>query len=308
MGDSDPNRKLCSMHVELAEKTREAIRQMLATADKMDQVWRRCKGTKAGATALSIVGGGLTIGAGIATILTAGVAFPLFISGLVISIVGGASNVITTFVKEIRSSNELKALETALKDFKEKERLFKDIFDKISPKQEILGTEIVRLGLTSGKEFAGWAGLKCIYGLLKTVNPVTVRSAIGTAKTLKAFSSLGGTAGQSAAMVTAKQASKAIGREIGEEIGRNVGPTVGKEIGKEVGEVIGKEAGRAAARSAGIWLIVPSAIFVIWEAVDLGVNISDLVKEKGSEAGNVLREEARRKEEELEKFCCCGGG
>jgi hypothetical protein len=307
MEDAEAIRELCSAHVSLTEKTKEAIRHMRATADMMDQVWRRCKGTKAGATALSIVGGGLTIGAGIATILTAGVAFPLFISGLVISIVGGASNVITTFVKEIRSSNELKALETALKDFKEKERLFEDLFDKISPKQEILGTEIVRLGLTSGTEFRGWAGLKCIYGLLKAVNPVKITKAVGTAKTLKAFSSLGGTAMQSAAMVTGKQASKAIGREIGEEIGRNVGPTVGKEIGKEVGEVIGKEAGRAASRAAGLWLIVPSAIFVIWEAVDLGIAIKDLVKKKGSEAGNVLREEARRKEEELEKFCCCGG-
>jgi hypothetical protein len=88
MEDAEAIRELCSAHVSLAEKTKEAIRHMRATADMMDQVWRRCKGTKAGATALSIVGGGLTIGAGIATILTAGVAFPLFISGLVISIVG----------------------------------------------------------------------------------------------------------------------------------------------------------------------------------------------------------------------------
>jgi hypothetical protein len=116
--------ELCSMHVKLAEKTREAIRHMRATADMMDQVWRRCKGTKVGATAVSIVGGGLTIGGGIATLLTAGVAFPLFISGLVISVVGGASNFITAVVQNILDSNERKALDRALQDCKEKEILF----------------------------------------------------------------------------------------------------------------------------------------------------------------------------------------
>ncbi len=122
--DAEASGELCSKHVELAEKTREAIRQMLATADKMDQVWWRCKGTKVGATAVSIMGGGLTFGGGIATLLTAGVALPLFISGMVISVVGGASNFITTIVQNILDSNERKALDKALQDCKEKEILF----------------------------------------------------------------------------------------------------------------------------------------------------------------------------------------
>ncbi len=51
--------------------------------------------------------------------------------------------------------------------------------------------------------------------------------------------------------------------------------------------------------------LITSAVFVVWDAVDLGITIHNLVKDKGSEAGNVLRKEARRKEEELKKYCCC---
>jgi hypothetical protein len=37
------------------------------------------------------------------------------------------------------------------------------------------------------------------------------------------------------------------------------------------------------------------------------MTINNLVKKKGSEAGNVLREEATRKEDELKSYCCCKG-
>jgi hypothetical protein len=69
---------------------------------------------------------------------------------------------------------------------------------------------------------------------------------------------------------------------------------------------IGIAAGKTGVRAAGKAMIITSAVFVVWDAVDLGIAIKDLVKKKGSEAGNVLRKEARRKEDELEKFCCCG--
>ncbi len=81
----------------------------------------------------------------------------------------------------------------------------------------------------------------------------------------------------------------------------------GKAVGKEVGEEVGKAVGKTGVRAAGKVMIITSAIFVVWDAVDLGITIHNLVKDKGSEAGNELRKEARRKEEELKSYCCCKG-
>ena len=50
---------------------------------------------------------------------------------------------------------------------------------------------------------------------------------------------------------------------------------------------------------AGRVIVGVSAAFLVWDAIDLGLTVSDLIRKKGSQAGKILREKADQLEEAL---------
>ena len=83
---------------------------------------------------------------------------------------------------------------------------------------------------------------------------------------------------------------------------KGAGKIAGKESAKAAGEVAesGAKAGaKGAGKIAGGLIIGVSAAFIVFDAIDLGFTIKDLVENKGSEAARILREKAN----ELEKVC-----
>ena len=63
----------------------------------------------------------------------------------------------------------------------------------------------------------------------------------------------------------------------------------------------GKVIGQNSFRVAGQVIIGVSAAFLVWDAIDLGWNISDLVRKQGSQAAKVLREKADLLENALQE-------
>ena len=57
--------------------------------------------------------------------------------------------------------------------------------------------------------------------------------------------------------------------------------------------------GQNSFRFSGQIIIGVNAAFLLWDAIDLGVTVSDLIKKKGSQAAKVLREKADLLEEAL---------
>ena len=66
-----------------------------------------------------------------------------------------------------------------------------------------------------------------------------------------------------------------------------------------IGEA-GKVIGQNSLRVAGQVVIGVSAAFLVWDAIDLGFSVSDLVKKRGSEAARVLRDKATQLETALQ--------
>merc|ERR1712156_1050644 len=66
----------------------------------------------------------------------------------------------------------------------------------------------------------------------------------------------------------------------------------------------GKVIGQNSFKMAGQVIIGISAAFMLWDAIDLGFTISDLVRKKGSRAGRVLREKADTLEAALKSTVC----
>ena len=46
-------------------------------------------------------------------------------------------------------------------------------------------------------------------------------------------------------------------------------------------------------------IIGVSAAFLVWDAIDLGVTLTDLIRKKGSQAAKILRDKADQLEEAL---------
>ena len=63
----------------------------------------------------------------------------------------------------------------------------------------------------------------------------------------------------------------------------------------------GKVIGQNSLRVAGQVIIGVSAAFLVWDAIDLGFSITDLVKKRGSDSAKVLREKATLLESALEE-------
>ena len=72
---------------------------------------------------------------------------------------------------------------------------------------------------------------------------------------------------------------------------------IGPDIFLETGKVVGQNS----TRLAGKVIVGVSAAFLVWDTIDLGLTIADLIRKKGSQAAKILREKADELEEALEE-------
>ena len=63
---------------------------------------------------------------------------------------------------------------------------------------------------------------------------------------------------------------------------------LGPDVFLETGKVVGQNS----TRMAGKVIVGVSAAFLVWDAIDLGVTLSDLIRKKGSAAAKILRDKA----------------
>lgn len=100
---------------EMTESTQVAVDKLRDAADYLDKVWKDCRIATAVGSGVGIVGGFLTIGGGIATALTAGIAPPLLIAGIAVGAVGAGTNLGTSAIETLINSSQVKAADEALK-------------------------------------------------------------------------------------------------------------------------------------------------------------------------------------------------
>ena len=63
----------------------------------------------------------------------------------------------------------------------------------------------------------------------------------------------------------------------------------------------GKVVGQNSTRMAGRVIVGVSAAFLVWDAIDLGFTVADLVRRKGSQAAKILRDKADELEAALKE-------
>ena len=97
-------------------KVKKTVKSLRAAAEKIDDVWAKHYIAHACATSFGVIGGFLTVGGGIATLMTAGAASPLLIAGLGFGVTGASTNVIAKVLESLKNSH---VITEANKDLKE---------------------------------------------------------------------------------------------------------------------------------------------------------------------------------------------
>jgi hypothetical protein len=246
---------MCKKHIELAKSTKDVVCHLRIGADKLDRVWKDCQAAKVVSTSTSVVGGLFTVGAGIATLCTAGVAAPLLGVGISLTAAGAAGNITAMVIEAIADSDEIKIMNRRLKEHDQLADSFKDYINKLLAGKDAAELLFAIYGMSQK------AGIKCIQSLV-------------TKCASKLPHSLG-------------NLMKPYGQAV--------------KVACGVADDVAVDAAQTGAREAVIGV---GAVFLVWDTINLAMDIRDLVKEKGSESGNVLRRKASQLEEHLNRICC----
>ena len=286
---------------ELQEKTermnshaRETIRSLRAAAKKLDNVWRDCKTAHAVGTSVGIVGGLLSIGGGIATVMTAGTATPLLVAGLSLGGAGATTNIGAAAVEALINSAEIKKAEEQLGETMNSINEVNRIVKKI-----LMAKETARLiyiyYLAKTLKFGGPVVLKILRELVFFSAGTPTKMVAQVAETVMACA-------QTVTQASAKAATQGGAQGAGKAAAQSVDDVVratgqaGAQAADDVVQAGAKASTKAASKTVGKVVIVVNVAFVVWDAIDLGFTIRDLVENKGSEAAKVLRQKADKLE------------
>ena len=286
---------------ELPEKTermnshaRETIRSLRAAAKKLDNVWWDCKTAHAVGTSVGIVGGLLSIGGGIATVMTAGTATPLLVAGLSLGGAGATTNIGAAAVEALINSAEIKKAEEQLGETMNSINEVNRIVQKI-----LMAKETARLiyiyYLAKTLKLGGPAVLKILRELVFFSAGTPTKMVVQVAETVMACAQTVTLAGAKAATQGGAQgAGKAAAQSV-DDVVRATGQA-GAQAADDVVQAGARVGSEAVGEAVGKVVIVVNVAFVVWDAIDLGFTIRDLVENKGSEAAKVLRQKADKLE------------
>ena len=328
----DDVRGLNATLVQLCVAREDTISKLRASADYLDSIWFRCKVSRTVGTSTSVVGGSLTIAGGILTLTTAGAAAPLLIAGIATSSVGAATNIGTSLIERIINSKQVKEMTGALTVDRELTlkiesqiddlRRYKDsvhLGALISAMEMMLGSNHIVVAILHSLflfDTSGILGISAkffsegVQNAIKSMNDskslvaaVVTKSQsdsalLSTASTSAAAACTAALAASSASgsktALACKDSCKAVAKQASKDIKYN---PFGPDIFVETGKVVGQNS----TRLAGKVIVGVSAAFLVWDVIDLGFTVSDLVQKKGSKAGEVLRQKADQLESALKE-------
>lgn len=251
-------------------KAQDTAKGLRETADKLHELWRDCKIANAAGTTAGIAGGVLTVGGGIATIMTARAVAPLLILGMGIGVAGAGTNLGASIVESSINSNVIKKAE---KDSKENLQHINDV------------NNTVQLWLDRTEEarllYIGCLAVRTLDINVSTLKFLQVLPAVHLPATIvEVGRRLALEAGKTSAVQAARRARALGARRAGAQGAANVA-----------------QAG-AGGKLAGRLIIGASILLLVWDAIDLGFAIRDIVENKGSEEAICLRQKADQLDKE----------
>ena len=281
------------MAEKVSVKVKKALESVRAAAKKLDEVWENHNIAHAVGNAFGIIGGLCTIGGGVATLMTAGLATPLLVTGLSFGCTGAGTNVVAKIIELVLNSNEMekanKDLEEASASIDQLKKLIKDRLEKKETSYLLYMYDVAAYLVSPSVRFlVAYLSLK---GIVWATKETCVKTGqVGVQLTV---------VGSQAAAQGAQAAGKA-GAEAGSKAGAKTaseGLKGAVKAGGQVADDVAQAGVKSSVPLAAKVVIGLSAVMLVWDAIDLSLTIKDLVRKKGSEAAHDLRKKADEFEE-----------
>ena len=287
--------------VKVAIKVKEAVKSVRAAADFLDEVWTKHKIAHAWGSFFGIIGGICTLGGGIATLMTAGVASPLLYAGIGFGVSGAGTGIVAKIIEYAVNSDEIQKANNDLKEAYESiGEVHEFMEDKLNGKKKPYLQYMYNLSaFLVSPSLRFLVAYFCYTGIVK-VTKQTVAQAAGKAVAQTAGKAVAQEAVKAVAQEAVKAGTQAAGKG-GAQAASEAGVQAAAKASGQVADDVVQVGLKSSSQFAGKVIIGVSAVMLAWEAVDLSFTIYDLVKKKGSEAADFLREEADKLEEQYIK-------
>lgn len=284
---------------EMNSKVEKTVRSLRVAADKLDNVWWDCKTAHAVGTSSGIVGGLLSIGGGIATLMTAGAATPWLVAGMGFGVAAATTNFGTGVIEAAINSAEIR----------EAQKLLGETLDSINEVNRIVQNVLVT------KEITRLVYIYCLAKTLKLTSPVVMRIlremvfySFGTPtrmimqvlEKVVAFAEAAGKVGARATTQVSAQGAGQAAAQASDDVVRATGQA-GAQAADDVVQAGTRAGSEAAGKLVGEVVIVVNVALVVWDAIDLGFTIRDLFQNKGSNAAKSLRQKADELEDAMKR-------
>ena len=293
-------------------KVKEAVKSVRAAAGFLDEVWTTHNIAHASGNVFGIIGGICTIGGGIATLMTAGVASPLLFAGIGFGVTGAGTNILAKIIEYAVNSDEI---QKANKDLKEAydsiDDVQKFIEDRLNRKKKPylqymynVSAYLVSPSLRFLVAYFYYAGIVEVTGQTVAKAGVELTVQLGCQATEQGAQTASKAVAQAAGKAGAQEAGKA-GAQAAGKAGAQAASEAGVQAAVKASGQVADDVVQAGVKSSSQFaskvIIGVSAVMLAWEAIDLSYTIYDLVQKKGSEAAKVLREKADKLEEQYIK-------
>ena len=312
-------RELQGMEKDIIINARDTVRSFRQAADSLDELWKTTNKGHAAGTATSIVGGLLTLGGGIATIMSAGAASPLLLLGMGAGFTGGGINVVTSYIEASLNSkhiqraerdwmktldliNNAKSTLQSWLDSRESTRLLFRLLEERHLKLEFVRrfAPSLFIGCTALQQSAGKTGAQAVAKAgTQAADDVAQAVVKASAQAVDDVAQVAAKTGAQAADDVARQAITKVAAQATDDVAQ-AAAKASAQAADDIAQA-GAKAGAKAGKVAGGVIIGVSAVFLVWDVFDLSFTIRDLLNNKGSDAAKLLRVKA----DELEKICSC---
>lgn len=265
---------------DMFSKLRKAIESLHGAADKIEQVWRDSRVLRASGTSIAICGSVFTLAGGIATIMSAGIASPLLFSGMAVGFAGASANVTGSIMEAVIKSKEVEKAKTDLKEAKEGIKDVKEIIEDCLKKEKLSWFLCIQK-LAKDRKW-NTPVLKVVVGLVQAAKVLSNRGQACAGAAVKALGEEAGKAGAGSAGKAGMEAAGKVGAGTADDV-LNTGMKAGSKV-------------------AGQVIIGVSAVFLLWDVVNLSCTIDELWQNKGSDAAKDLIRKAKKLEDILNKL------
>ena len=276
---------------EVDYNAKQTIRTFRRAAKKLDDVQRDCKTAHAIGTSAGIAGGLLSIAGGVATLMTAGIASPLFLAGLVVGGAGATTNIGAAIVEKMINSAEIKEAEKQLAKTRDSIHEANRIVQNVLMAKD--GMRLIYIYyLAETLKLGSPLVLKILRELVSLCSVETSTKMVlqVAEKLMTCFQEIGLVSAKAATQAGVKEAGKAAGQSADDVVQATI--QAGAQSSDDILQAGATEGAKAFRETIGKVAIGVNVVFLIFDAIDLGFTIRDLVEKRGSEAAEVLRQKA----------------